>query len=141
MLSPTTILTPSDRARPSIHEPPESPPGNSEDEEDPMEMAMRMEPFRELTRKEEETRLRADGYDATPGRWDTLAQEVGHRARKRRRTNGVEEEGEGEVTGGGREWGPRPVPAVREHGSVFFSADPVTLGWCSEDEGRELFKA
>lgn len=126
--------------RPSSRQEPRESPGHalgSDEEEDPLEMAMLHEPFRELTRKEEENRLLADGYDATPGHWDTLAQEVGHRARKRRRTGG--EEGEGESAW---EMGrPRPIPAVREHGSVFFSADPVTLGWCSEEEGRELFKA
>lgn len=99
---------------------------------------MMHEPFSVLTRKEEESRLLADGYDAAPGRWETLAQEVGHRARKRRRTDGeLASQGEGQG-----DWGrPRPVPPVKEHGSVFYAADPVTLGWCSEEEGRELFKA
>ncbi|BEJ04565.1 hypothetical protein CcaverHIS641_0203820 [Cutaneotrichosporon cavernicola] len=66
----------------------------------PMDLAT-AEPFRDLTRREEAERLRADGYDAG-GRWDG-------NTRKRRRVEDA-------------------VPAVRAHGGVWYSADPVTLG-------------
>lgn len=87
----------------------------SEDEEDPIELAV-TEPLRDLTRRAEKQRLRADGYDVG-ARWET-----GTAPRKRPRTEGA-------------------VPPVREHSNVWYSADPVTLGWCSEAEGRELFQA
>ncbi len=84
------------------------------DEDEPIELAV-TEPFRDLTRREEEHRLRADGYDGA--RWETDTAPL-----KRRRVDGA-------------------VPPVREHGGAWYSADPVTLGWCAEAEGRELFQA
>ncbi|BEI81222.1 hypothetical protein CcaverHIS002_0203820 [Cutaneotrichosporon cavernicola] len=98
---------------PTLDERAPSPAKSASDDEDPMDLAT-AEPFRDLTRREEAERLRADGYDAG-GRWDG-------NTRKRRRVEDA-------------------VPAVRAHGGVWYSADPVTLGWCAEAEGRELFQA
>lgn len=87
--------------------------GDDDDDEDPLESAMRNEPFSMLTRKEEERRLRDEGRP------------VG----KRRRLDG-------EL---GADWGRSPI---REKGDALSGfADPVTLGWCSDADGRELFEA
>lgn len=87
--------------------------GGDEDDDDPLESAMRNEPFSLLTRKEEERRLRDEGLP------------VG----KRRRIDS-------DMVG---DWGRSPI---REKGDALAGfADPVTLGWCSEADGRELFDA
>lgn len=67
---------------------------------------MAFEPFRDLTRREEECRLRADGHDQRPGK------------RKREDLDQL---------------------PIRERGDVIDQKDPVTLGYCTEADGRALF--
>lgn len=104
---------------------------NSDDDEDPLAMTMSMEPFRTLTRVEQEERLRAEGPPAATGEGDNggarLEDASGARPTKRRKTTQDE-------------WGPSPIRELR--GPVDSTeADPVTLGLCTEAEGMVLFEA
>lgn len=82
------------------------------EDDDPLEAAVRMEPFRLLTMKEEEMRLRAERHH----------DESRHNDTKRRRLSGT------------RRWSPPSEADIMRE-------DPVSLGYCSEDEGRQLFEA
>lgn len=86
---------------------------------DPVEMAMTFEPFRQLTRLEEERRLAADG--CSPG--DSV------RAKRKR--------SEAEPDDMSLDRGP-----IRDRGySLANQRDPVSLGYCSEQEAKTLFDA
>lgn len=75
-------------------------------------MAMTFEPFRELTRLEEERRLAADGHSTE------------ERPGKRKRSEA------------------EPDNVIRERGDGTVNQnDPVTLGYLSEPEGKRLFDA
>lgn len=98
-----------------------------DDDDDPLAMTMSMEPFRALTRVEQEERLRAEGHPAVTGSGDRGEDGSGARPAKRRRT-------------AQDEWGPSPIRELR--GPVdATAADPVTLGLCTEEEGMVLFDA
>ena len=96
---------------------------DDEDEDDPLESAMQWEPFRVMTAREEDARLRAEG------------QPVDKRGTKRRRCVSEETGGKASKTGMTLE----DYPPIRVKGSTSALQDPVTLSYCPEAEGRALF--
>lgn len=89
------------------------------------------EPFRELTRKEEEARLRAEGHDPAVRRMSHSRNAEGGTARgsKRKRLNDEDDP----------DWGTSPI--VEKGDPRANAQDPVTAGFCTEEEGKELFQA
>ncbi|KAL1409275.1 hypothetical protein Q8F55_006108 [Vanrija albida] len=103
---------------------------SDEDDHDPLESSMQ-EPFREFTRKEEEARLRAEGHDPTVRRMSHSHNADGGlgRGAKRKRIDDEDD----------ADWGTSPI--VEKGDPRANAQDPVTAGFCTEDEGKELFQA
>lgn len=93
------------------------------DDDDPLDAAVRMEPLRTLTHREEAARLRMEGHAGERSdRGDGGSMASG----SRKRSHGEE--------------GPDGERLVRRKGDLSKSfLDPVQLGYCTEEEGKALF--
>jgi hypothetical protein len=112
------------------------------DEDDPLVSTLRMEPFRMMTHREENKRLREEGHAAphnhgggshhehTPS--DTYRNTTDEESRKSKRAKTTPGERDGTYDSAGR--------LVQKKGDTSTTfLDPVHLGLCSEMEGRQMF--
>jgi hypothetical protein len=93
------------------------------DDDDPLEAGVRMEPLRDLTRREEDARLVMEGHAGGEDHGS-----VSYSGAPRKRGHGEEDTGRERL--------------VKRKGDLSKSfLDPVQLGLCSEEHGRTLFES